>query len=721
MKNVIFFIICFLMTNAVSAQQILLEDITAGVYRPKSIKAMTPLNDGETYARISDDGKKIEKCSLKTGAVVGILFNIETARNYKLEEFSDYIMAPDEQNILIETDSRQIYRNSSVATYYIYNVRNNTLAPLSKGGAQECPKFSPDGNVVGFVREGNLFLVKLLYNNAESQITKDGAAEKVLNGKADWVYEEEFTMNRAFDFSANSEMIAWMRFDETEVPTYTIARFDGTSESYKYPLAGQKNPKVTVHTFDIKSRVTREVKISTEYEYIPRIQFTGVDDKLMVLTLNRHQDQLDFYLADARSTTANMILRETTDCYVEQSAYEDIDFKKPQFVLLSERDGYRHMYLYNTQTGQLVKQLTKGEYEVTKYYGQDDVGKWFYYACNEGSPLEQYICRVDAAGKRTKLTEEKGFHNAQFSKGCNYFLHTYSNLLTPPVISVCTATGKKVKTVEENNELKEKLAKLQLGAVELFAFKTADNVELNGWMVKPADFNPGKKYPVLMYQYSGPGSQQVHNSYHNGFFGTLIWEHRMAQKGYVVVCVDGRGTGGRGAKFQRSTYKKMGTLESHDQAETAVYLATLPYVDKNRIGIWGWSFGGFNTIMSLCEGRGLFCCGVSVAPNTDWRYYDTAYTERYMRTPQENPSGYDSSPLHRYQNLKGNLLLVHGTADDNVHYQNTAEFAEALVQAGVQFEMQVYTDRNHNISGGNTRNHLFTRIENFLNMRLLNK
>ena len=721
MKRFIQILMCLLVVNTISAQQIKIEDVTDGTYRPKTIKSFVPLSDGESYTQISDDGNVIERHSFKNGALIGTLFDVRTARNFNLESFSGYIVSPDEQNILIETDARQIYRNSSVATYYIYNVRNNTLAPLSENGPQECPKFSPDGNIIAFVRSGNLFLVKLLYNNAEIQITKDGEENKVLNGKADWVYEEEFTMNRAFDFSANSEMIAWMRFDEAEVPTYTIAKYDGTAESYKYPLAGQQNPRVTVHTYDIKSRVTRNIKIADEHEYIPRVQFTGDNNKLMVLTLNRHQDQLDFYLADARSTTSNLILRETTMCYVEQAAYESIDFKHPQFVLLSERDGYRHMYLYNTATGKLQKQLTSGNFEVTKYYGQDAAGKYFYFASNEGSPLEQYIYRVDAAGKRTRLTEGKGFHSASFSRNCNYFIHTYSNLTAVPVIEICSASGKRMKTLEDNGELQSKLAQLRLGKAELFTFTTADGVELNGWMVKPADFDPAKKYPVLMYQYSGPGNQQVRNSYYNGFYGTLVWEHRLAQKGYVVVCTDGRGTGGRGADFQRVTYQKLGTLESRDQAETASYLAGLPYVDKDRIAIWGWSFGGFNTIMSMCEGRGLFRCGVAVAPVTDWRYYDSAYTERYMRTPQENSAGYDSSPLHHYQKLHGDLLIVHGTADDNVHYQNTADLTEALVQAGVQFDMQVYTDRNHNISGGNTRNHLITRIENYLDSRMLDK
>ncbi|MDE5550879.1 MAG: prolyl oligopeptidase family serine peptidase, partial [Bacteroidaceae bacterium] len=403
---------------------------------------------------------------------------------------------------------------------------------------------------------------------------------------------------------------------------------------------------------------------------------------------------------------------------VDEGAYAHLDFSRDQFVLLSERDGFQHLYLYTTG-GQLVRQLTAGEFEVTAYYGTDATGKNFYYASNEGSPLEQYIYKVDASGKRTKLSQEKGHHAAIFSKGCQYYLNTYSSLATPPVYTLCNAVGKVLKTVEDNAELKAQLAALPLGEAEIISLTTADGIQLNGWMVKPADFNPAKKYPVLMYQYSGPGSQQVHNAYGNGFMGGLIWEHHLAEKGYIVVCVDGRGTGGRGSDFKRCTYLKLGDLESHDQVETAVWLSKLPYVDKDRIAIWGWSFGGFNTLMAMCEGRGVFRCGVAVAPVTDWRFYDSVYTERFMRTPQENPVGYDCSPLHRYQNLKGDLLLVHGTADDNVHYQNTVEFSEALVQADFQFDTQIYTNRNHSIYGGNTRRHLIARIESFLDSHLL--
>jgi dipeptidyl-peptidase-4 len=610
-------------------------------------------------------------------------------------------------------------------------VKNQTLAPLSNGGPQECPKFSPDGNQIAFVRDNNIFLVKLLYNNAESQITKDGEQNKIINGKPDWVYEEEFSFNCAFDFSADSEMLAWIRFDESNVKTFTFPWYKGSHPAkdeyalypgnyeYKYPKAGEENAKVSVLTYDIKSRVTRTMQVPLDPDsYISRIQFTGEKDKLMVLTLNRHQDRLDFYAVNARSTTAQLILREEDKRYVDESAYADLDFSRDQFILLSERDGYQHMYLY-TIGGQLIRQLTSGEYEVTSYYGTDATGKNFYYACNEGSPLEQYIYKVDASGKKTKLSAEKGYHTAVFSKGCQYYLNTYSNLTTPPVYTLCNASGKVLKTVENNAELKERLASLPLGKAEIISVTTADGIQLNGWMVKPHDFVASKKYPVLMYQYGGPGSQSVYNSYNNGFMGGLVWEQRLVGMGYIVVCVDGRGTGGRGSDFKRCTYLKMGDLESHDQVETALWLAKQPYVDASRIAIWGWSFGGFNTLMSMCEGRDVFNCGVAVAPVTDWRFYDTVYTERFMRTPQENPTGYDCSPLHRYDRIKGGLLLIHGLADDNVHFQNSAELAEAFVQSGFQFDMQVYTNRNHSIYGGNTRRHLITRIEKYLDQHLL--
>lgn len=715
---------------AVYAQQITLTDIVDGKYAPRAVREVRSLADGESYSCVSEDGLKIERCSFRTGEVTEVLFDASVARGAAIRKVEGYVMSPDERNILIETNRTPIYRRSAVSTYYIYNVKNKTLVPLSKNGPQECPKFSPDGNQVAFVRDNNLFLVKLLYNNAESQITKDGEKNKVINGKPDWVYEEEFSFNCAFDFSADSEMLAWIRFDETKVKTFFFPWYRGAAPAmdeyalypgvheFKYPKAGEENAEVSVLTYDIKSRVTRTMKVPLEADgYIPRIQFTGEKDKLMVMTLNRHQDRLDLYAVNARGTTAQLVLREENKRYVDEPAYCKLDFSRDHFVLLSERDGYQHLYLY-TMGGQLVRQLTSGEYEVTDYYGTDAAGKTFYYACNEGSPLEQYIYKVDMSGKKTRITNEKGFNAAVFSKGCQYFLNTYSNLTTPPVYTLCAASGKALKVVEDNVALKEQRAALPLGEAEIISVTTADGVQLNGWMVKPRGFDAAKKYPVLMYQYGGPGSQEVFNSYANGFMGGLIWEQRMAEKGYIVVCVDGRGTGGRGDEFKRCTYLKLGELESRDQVETAIWLGGLPYVDKSRIAIWGWSFGGFNTIMSMCEGREVFNCGIAVAPVTDWRFYDTVYTERFMRTPQENPNGYDCSPLHRYEKLKGDLLLMHGLADDNVHFQNTAELSEALVQAGVLFDMQVYTNRNHSIWGGNTRHHVFSRIESYLDAHL---
>ena len=715
----------------VAAQQITLDDVVNYKYYPASVREARPMADGESYSCVSDDGRRIERCSFKTGETLEVLFDAATARGASVRHVEGYIVAPDERNILIETNRTRIYRRSATSTYYIYNVKNKTLAPLSNGGPQECPKFSPDGNQIAFVRDNNIFLVKLLFNNAESQITKDGERNKVINGKPDWVYEEEFSFNCAFDFSADSEMLAWIRFDESAVKTFSFPCYRGSHPSmddyalypgvfeYKYPKAGEENSKVSVLTYDIKSRVTRTMQVPLDADgYIPRIQFTGEKDQLMVLTLNRHQDRLDFYAVNARSTTAQLILREENKCYVDEAAYAHLDFSGNQFVLLSERDGYQHMYLY-TIGGQLVRQLTSGHYEVTAYYGTDAAGKNFYYASNEGSPLEQYIYKVDASGKKTKLSQEKGFHEAIFSKGCQYYLNTYSNLTTPPVYTLRNASGKILETVEDNNALKAMLTALPLGTPEIISLTTSDGVQLNGWMVKPRNFDATKKYPVLMYQYSGPGSQSVHNSYDNGFMGGLIWEQHLAEKGYIVVCVDGRGTGGRGSDFKRCTYLKMGELESRDQVEAALWLSKQPYVDASRIAIWGWSFGGFNTLMALCEGRGVFNCGVAVAPVTDWRFYDTVYTERFMRTPQENPNGYDCSPLHRHERIKGDLLLIHGTADDNVHFQNTAELSEAFTQSGYQFDMQLYTNRNHSIYGGRTRHHLVTRIENYLDRHLL--
>lgn len=733
-------------TFSAFAQQISLEDVVYGRYYARSVYGLMPQADGESYTRLSDDGRKVLRCSYKTGETLEVLLDADAARmddgrtSAAGIRFSDYEISPDGKYILVATDVEPIYRRSSRARYYIYNVHNKSFAPLSKNGPQEVPRFSPDGTMIAFVRDGNLFLVKLLFNNAESQVTHDGQFNHIINGKPDWVYEEEFEYNCAYDFSSDSQLLAWVRFDETNVKTFAFQYYQGAAPamtanrlypatySYKYPKAGEENSKVTVHSFDIKSRVTRTLDVPVPDDgYIPRIQRTCEKDQFAVVTLNRRQNQCDIYSVNARSGIAKLIMREQNERYIEVSFYDHLDFSRPQFTVLSERDGFRHLYLYNLD-GSQAAQLTRGDYVVTDYYGTD--GQYFYYSSTDemgsghGNPLEQYIYKVDAKGKKTLLTKQKGFNNAVFpelseTKGNFYFVNTWSDLNTPTVTAVFNSNGRQERVLEDNAALRQAYASLQIAQPELFSFTTSEGVRLNGWMVRPANFDPNKKYPVIMYQYSGPGDQQVHNSWNNGNARGLIWEHRLAQKGYIVACVDGRGTGGRGADFQKCTYMTMGDKESKDQVETAIYLGSLPYVDKERIAIWGWSFGGFNTIMSMSEGRGVFRCGVAVAPVTDWRYYDSAYTERYMRTPQENPDGYDISPLHRFRKLHGDLLICHGLADDNVHFQNTAELTEQMVQAGIQFEEQIYTNRNHGIYGGNTRLHLFTRIEGFLDRHLL--
>lgn len=719
------------------AQQISLEDVVQYRYYPRSVTGLSPLPDGISYGRFSDNGRQILRCSYATGQTLDTLLNLDqTLGADSITDLTDYDIAPDGAHILLQTQRAPIYRRSYTSVNYIYDVATHTLTPLSLAGPQECVRWAPNGQSLAFIRDNNLYL-RTLTDTLEQQITHDGLYNHIINGKPDWVYEEEFEYNCAYDFSADSRTIAWVRFDETRVPTFTFQLFRGSHPtlpqyspypgiySYKYPKAGEPNSLLQVKTYDIPTRTIRTHTVPLDSDgYIPRIQFTGDPDRLAVVTLNRHQDQCDIYILNPQTSHCQLLVRETADKYISTDFYKNLNLKGDRFVLLSERDGYQHLYLYN-KDGSLIRQLTQGTFVVKNYYGSDPDQNNFYYASNEGSPLEQYIYKVSADGQRSCLTPPftlgNGTNNATFSTNCQYFINTYSSITTPPITTVFDNQGKPLRELVRNDDILKAYQDQHLTTPELFTFTTTEGVQLNGWILRPADFDPAKQYPVLMYQYSGPGDQQVRNNWNLGFGIGLLWEHRLTQKGYIVACVDGRGTGGRGAEFQKSTYLTMGDLESRDQVETALYLATLPYVDPDRIAIWGWSFGGFNTIMSMCEGRPVFRCGVAVASVADWRYYDTAYTERYMRTPQENPEGYDISPLHRYQNLHGDLLICHGLADDNVHFQNTAELTEALTQANIPFQMHTYTNRNHGISGGNTRLHLFTRIEQFLDQHLLTK
>ena len=733
MKHLFSLFTLFVMSlSAIAGDKVTLNDVMYGGYWPQTYAAIKPMADGVHFARMSDDRSLILKGSFKNGAIVDTLFNAATARGFEQKYIDGYQFSPDEQLILLQTRTKSIYRNSFTAEHYIYSRKNNKVEPLSQNGAQQVPKFSPDGTMIAFVRDNNLFLVKLMFDNAESQITTDGEFRKIINGIPDWVNEEEFMNNCSYDFSADSKMIAYIKYDESEVMMYDMPMYIPTGApnieyddfcapySFKYPVAGAANSKLSVHSYDIKSRVTRQLNVNIPEEgYIPRIKFTKNPDVLAVLTLNRHQSIMEIQAVNPRSGNSKTILREESDTYLNEQVYAGIEFYDKHFVLQSERSGYNQLYLY-TIDGMLVRPITKGNFEVKHFYGWDSNKNEFYYSSNEGSPLYETIYKVNAKGKKTALTAKKGTSNAVFSNGMKYFINTYSDMNTPHIVTTNDNSGKVIKTLIDNSNLKQRLAKFDMPTKEFFTFKTTDGVELNGWMVKPADFDEGKQYPVVMFQYSGPYSQQVHDSWYMGNYGNAMFESYMAGEGFIMVCVDGRGTGGRGTEFGKCTYLNIGQYEPGDQVEAAKYLGSLPYVDKNNIGIWGWSFGGYNTLMSMSQDEAVFKAGVAVAAPTDWRFYDTIYTERYMRTPKENKEGYDAgSAIVNVNKLSGHLLLIHGTADDNVHLRNMIRYTHALTQANKKFEMAIYPDSNHSIYyGRNTRYHLFEKIAEFFKANL---
>ena len=718
--------------SIVAGEKLNLGDIVRGEFRQETLSEVHPMADGETYAQISADGKRIVTYSFKTGKEVGVLFDATTARGAQIGRVQGYIVSPDGRRLLIQTNTKPIYRRSFTAQYYIFMIQNNKLEPLSDGGPQQTPVFSPDGNQIAFVRDNNIYLVKLLYDNAESQVTKDGKRNEIINGIPDWVYEEEFSTNSSMVFSADSKQIIWIRYDETDVPQYSMQLFKGLAPeqeqyrdypglyTYKYPVPGKQNAKVKVLSYDIKSHQTRTIDLPLDADgYIPRIKMTNDPTRIMIFTLNRHQDDLKIYMANPLSTVAKLIIEDKIDKYVKEETFEDVHISDKYILLPSERDGYNHLYLYN-HNGQQLRQIVNDRYVVKQVYGVDDATGDVYFAANPTGATEQQVMVAHQNGKIETLTQKAGVSNAIFSTNFKYFIHIWSDLDNPLQYTLCQNNGKALQTLIDNHELKARLAKFDLGKKELFQFKTSEGVTLNGWIVKPIDFNPSKQYPVIMYQYGGPGNQQVLNQWGIGMSGNgALLEQYLCQQGYICVCVDNRGTGGRGAEFEKCTYLRLGELESRDQVETAIWLGQQAYVDKNRIGIWGWSYGGWNTLMSMSEGRPVFKAGVAIAPPTNWRFYDTIYTERYMRTPKENPKGYDEvNPIARASNLSGALLLCHGLADDNVHYRNTAEYVEALVQADKDFRQLVYTNRNHSIFGGNTRRHLFRQAINHFNAEL---
>ena len=714
----------FMMSSSVSAyEKMTLKDITDGRFAAQQIDGVNPIKGTDLYARLSQDNKQILQYSFKTGKQTAILFDVDNTQGEHVDKFDGYIMSPDGRHILIATQRQPVYRRSYKAVFYIYTVQSRKLERLSDGGPQQAPVWSPDGNQIAFVRDNNIFLVKLLYGNSESQVTKDGKFNEVINGIPDWVNEEEFGFNSALVFNADGSMLCWLKYDESKVRQYSLQFFKGSNPertenaiypgiySYKYPKAGEENSTVSAWSYDIKSHRTQRLNIPLAADgYMPRIIKTGDPDKIVVYTMNRHQDVLNIYGVNPRSTVSHLLIKESVPKYIKEEAMANIRLAKDFILLPSDRDGYMHLYLYSGN-GTLKRKIGDGNFDITNVYGIDERTGDVYYQAAALNAHDRQIYVSHANGKTERLTHQEGWNSAIFSGDFQYFINVWSNYNAPFVYTTCKNDGKTIATNVDNHELKAKIQQYGWAKRETFSFTTSEGIKLDGWMIKPADFDASRKYPVIMYQYGGPGSQQVINSWSAGSVGQGgAFDQYLAQQGFIVVCVDGRGTGGRGADFEKSTYLNLGRSEAKDQVEAASYLATLPYVDKDNMGIWGWSFGGFNTLMSMSNGKPIFKAGVAVAPPTDWHFYDTVYTERYMRTPRENPDGYNDNPIQRADKLHGALLICHGMADDNVHPQNSFEYAEALVQADKDFKENYYTNRNHSIFGGNTRNHLLRQI-----------
>lgn len=700
----------------------LLSDITDGKFKVKTIDMPRSMNDGEHYTLLVND-KAIVKYNYKTGATIDTLFSIFRLKNSPIKQISGYEFSPNEARLLVYTNVKKRYRRTFTADYYVIDVKRNEIQALSDNGPQEVPLFSPDSRYIAFARENNLFMKKLDFNT-EIPITKDGRIGNIINGTPDWVYEEEFTKTRYFEWSPDSKLLAFVRFDESKVPEYSYIQYTDKSDDkdnlnlypsivrFKYPKAGENNSKVSVCVYDDYYKSIKTMKLTDDDQdfYIPGILWTNSVDQLAIYKLNRNQNRLEMLLANPRSTLTKLVLRQDDKYYVD---YENINFVRfasdnLSFIGVSEQDGYRHLYQYS-MNGTVMKQLTKGKWDVTDVYGYDDKNKTVYYQAAEVSPLQRDVYSVDLKGKQLRLTDGKGTHKGSFNTTMTCFVDNASAVEVPNAYTLRTNKGNAVRLIENNRAMAAEFNALNLPKKEFFNFTTSENIKLNGWILKPVNFDPAKKYPVLMVQYSGPNSQEVSDSW------KIDWEYYLATRNYVVACIDGRGTGARGAEFRKCTYEQLGILETKDQVEGAKYLGQLPFIDKERIGIWGWSYGGTMTLMCMTTGERVFKAGIAVAPVTDWRLYNTAYTERFMRRPQENFKGYDvSSALQRADKLQGNLLIVHGTADDNVHTQNTMLYIDKLVAADKQFEMQLYTDKNHSILGKQTRRHLYTRMSEFL-------
>jgi len=709
--------------TTLKAQQITLKDLfVTRSFQQSTVNGLASTKDGLNYTTLENNGRQIVKYSYKTGVKTDLVLDISTLKNDSLTSVKEYTFNADDSKVLLMTDRQPIYRRSFTAVYFVYNFTTKELSRLSTG-RQQVATFSPDGERIAFVRNNNLYLKSLRFNT-ERQVTADGEFNKIINGIPDWVYEEEFEFNRAFEWSPDSKQVAYIKFNEEAVPTFGIPMYKGLNPEikensvypgeyrFKYPKAGEKNSIVSVWVYDIKAGQNIKMDTGTETDiYIPRIRWNYSGKDLGIMKMNRLQNRLELLFANSYTGDSRMIYAEKNKRYIETDFLDYLQFlpDDKSFVILSEQDGFKHLYLYDNG-GVKIRQLTTGKFDVIKYYGFDPVSKIFYYQAAAASPMQREVYGVSLdLKKRVLLSAQKGSNDADFSTGFKYFINKYTNLSTPLVVTLHDISGKQIRILEDNKELKSAVAQMKIPQKEFFTFKTKEGIELNGWMIKPLNFSQNTKYPVVMTQYSGPNSQEVVDQFKIG------WENYLAADGYLAVCVDPRGTGARGEDFRKCTYGQLGKYESDDQIEAAKYLAGLPYVDGKNIAIWGWSYGGFMSSLCLAKGGDVFKAGIAVAPVTNQRFYDTVYSERYMGLPGQNPEGYDeNSPITLVKGIKGKLLLVHGTADDNVHYQNSLEFAEAMVQAGIQFQMMSYVNRNHGIRGGNTTMHLYTMFDIFL-------
>ena len=691
------------------------EEIWNFEFSSERLEEIHPLTTVSQYTVLEVDRRtrtsKVVSYDYATANVTEEIVN--SATSALVPFFTSYSFSKDEKKLLLESETEPIYRRSKRAKYFVYDRTTNKTSLLFGSKIQE-PKFSPDGSKVAFVFERNLY-VKDLGANSIEQITSDGS-EHIINGLSDWVYEEEFGFVRAFDWNADGSALAFMQFDETLVPTYSMDVIGDNlypfPYTFKYPKAGETNSVVGLYLYSLADKNVTSILLGDEKPYyIPRIKFSPNKNKLMIQTINRHQNHLQLWSYDIQQRTAQVILEERENTYVD--VHDNLKFLKDEsFLWTSERDGYNHIYHYKAD-GTLKKQLTQGDWEVTRFFGVQEKTKEVYYASVEPGSTERAVYSVKLNGSRKRaLSPENGTNGVAFSADYKYYIHTFEDSNTPTQYNLrSTETGKIIRPIEDNANLKNKLSNYSLSTKEFSTIEINGN-ELNMWMIKPKDFDPNKKYPLLMYQYSGPGSQKVANSWNDT---NDFWHQSLVQKGYIVACVDGRGTGFKGTAFKKVTYKQLVHFETLDQIEVARKLGQKPFIDAERIGIWGWSYGGHMSTNCILKGNDVFSLAIAVAPVTSWRFYDTIYTERFMRTPQENPEGYDlNSPFNYPELLKGDYLLIHGSGDDNVHLQNTMRMAEALVQANKPFELMIYPDKNHGIYGGNTRLHLYNKMTNFI-------